>query len=138
MIMGSINEFLIQIYFGQLYSGIGKKMYSKSISLAMALAESNEKSRELAKLKYIYDNTTDWMKVPMPILEHMIDKQYLRKISVPKMKRERINGRIIPHYKIIKALSDAYIEITMVVTKIAKDLNIEIEFDMSKYPVDRE
>lgn len=136
--MGDINEFLIQIFFGQLYSGVGRKMYSKSITLAMSLAKNNEQTTELARLKYIYDNTTSEMRTPLPILEQIIDKMYINKREVPKMKRERINGRIIPHYKIVKALSDAYIEVTMIVTEIAKKLNIEIEFDASKYPVDRE
>lgn len=135
--MGSINEFLIQVYFSQLYSGLGKKMYSKSLSLALTLAEINERNTEKEQLQYIYDNTTDKMNIPLPILESIIDKQYFNKKSVPKMKRQRINGRIIPNHKIIKALSDAYIRITNIVTRIAKDLNVDVPFDMSKYPVEQ-
>ncbi len=136
--MGSINEFLIQVYFSQLYSGLGKKMYSKSLSLALTLAEINDEHEFKKRLKFIYNNTSEKMRIPLPILENIIDKQYVLKKGVSKMQRQRINGRIIENHKIIKALSDSYIEITTIVTKIAKGLNVDIPFDMSKYPIERE
>jgi len=136
--MGSINEFLIQVYFGQLYSGLGKKMYSKSLSLALSLAEVNDETRHLNRLKFIYANTTEKIRIPLPILESIIDKQYMFKKQLPKMQKQRINNQLIPNHKIIKALADAYVEITTIVTKIAKGLNVDIPFDMNRYPVDRE
>lgn len=137
--MGGINEFLIQVYFSQLYSGLGKKMYSKSLSMALTIAEINNRNRDLKRLKQIYDNPMK-LKIPvaLPILEQRLDRLYVNKLSVPKMKRERINGEIIPHFKIVKALADAYNEITLIVTRIAKDLNVDVPFDMSKYPVETE
>lgn len=135
--MASIQEFIIQMYFGQLYSGLGRKMYSKSLSLALTLAEISGDNVSKAELEYIYNNTTKNMGISLPILEHIIDKQYLniRHKNVPKMKRERINGKLIPNHKIMKALSDAYVKITSVVTRIAKELDVDIEFDASKYPI---
>ena len=78
------------------------------------------------------------MKIPLTILENIIDRQYMFRKRLPKMQRQRINGRLIPNHKIIKALADAYIEITTIVTKIAKELNVDIPFDMSKYPIEKE
>jgi DNA mismatch repair ATPase MutL len=136
--MGNITEFLIQAYFTQLYSKLGKKMYSNSLSLALSLAETNNKKKYFKRLQNIYYNTTDEMKIPLPVLENIIEKQYLFKKRIKSMQRQRINGRIIPNHKIVMALSNAYNEVTSIVTKIAKELNVNIDFDINRYPVDKE
>lgn len=133
-----MNEFLIQVYFSQLYSGLGKKMYSKSLSIAKSLARANNEKKHLERLNYLYKNTTNKMKIALPILEHIIDRQYFFKKKIPNMTKQRINNRLIANHNIIMALSDAYDEVTSIVTEIAMKLNIDIPFDMSRYPVDKE
>ena len=130
--MGGIIDFLIQLYFSQVYAGVKTKMYSKSLSFAITIAEINNSRSHLKKLNYIYENTTESMGVPLPILEDLME-QATR--GTPKMKTYSIYGKEVYYHQIIKALSDAYIEITVCVTKIAKDLGVDIPFDMGKYQV---
>lgn len=128
--MANIVEYLVQLYFAQIYASVKNKMYSKSLSLALTIASMQEDTGELKRLNWIYENTTQNMKIPLPILEDLMEKSYIR---TPKMKVYSIFGKEIKFHEIIKALSDAYIEITISVTRIAKELNVDIPFDMSAY-----
>jgi hypothetical protein len=135
--MGDITEFLIQLYFSQIYAGVKNKMYSKSLSLAITIAEITDNHNELKILRDVYNNTTSAMQIPLPILEDLAEKSY-KSLKTRKMQTYVIYGKHVKFHQIIKALSDAYIRITICVTRIAKTLNIDIPFDMSKYPVQQE
>lgn len=132
--MADINSYMCQTYFAQIYQGHRQKMWSKSLTLAITIAEMENRTTDLKKLYWIYDNTTESMGISLPILEDLYEKSYNRS----KMKTYSLYGKEIPLHLIIKALSDAYIQITIIVTKIAKDMNVELDFDFSRYNIPTE
>lgn len=123
-------DYLVQLYFSQIYSGIKNKMFSKSITLAITIAEMEDCKDELSRLRFIYENTTAQLGIALPILEDIYEKSYRRD---PKMKTYSLFGKEVALHEIIKALSDAYSHVTTIVTKIAKEMNVDLEFDLSKY-----
>ena len=99
---------------------------------AITIATIQDYQEELAELWFIYENTTSDIGENLSLIENLAEKSAS---STPKTKTFLIGKKEIPFAKIIKSLSDAYINITICVSRIAKDLNVDIHFDASKYPI---
>lgn len=127
---GTINQFLIQLYFSQIFASARNKMWSKSLTLAMTIAELDGEPEEKKQLRKIYNETVEWLKLPLPVLESRYESA-LR--GQGKMRSTRIDGKEVYLHEIIQALSDAYVKTTMIVAQICKRTGVELEFDMSKY-----
>ena len=130
--MGSVVEFLIHQFYVQSFAEVTNKMFLKSLTYAMQIARHSGNKKEQQKLKYIYENTAEWVQVPLPIFEDWYENARLR-IKPKKMKPYSYGNKEFKLHEIITALSDAFLEINATVTDIAKRINIELEFDLSKY-----
>ena len=117
-------------FFSQSFMSVKNKRYSNSINHAMTIAEMENRFDDMRELTYIYENTSKHIRIALPILEDIYEKSYRRE---PKMKLYSIGDKEIMLHEIIKALSDAYLRTTIIVARVAKDLNVDIEFDLSKY-----
>ncbi len=131
--MASIVDYLIQHYFSQLYMSAKNKMFSKSLAIALTIANMENQTKRAKELAFIYENTTKMIEVPLVMLEDIYEKNLQSKVS--KMKLYTIYDKQLHFFEIVKGLNDAYVRITQIVTEIAKELNVEMIFDFSKYPV---
>ena len=129
--MGSVSEFLVQQFFMTSYSKVTNKMWSKSLTYALSIANLDGNKKEQEQLKYVYENTTNWIGVPLPIIEDFYENSRLRKVS--KMKPYTIGVKEFYLHEIITGLSDAFIEMNRIVTQICKRANIDLVFDLGKY-----
>ena len=129
--MGSVAEFLVQQFFLQSWGNVNAKMWSKSLTYAMSIAKLNGTPQEQRKLKNIYEKTTSWTEVPLPIMEDWYENARLKKTS--KMKPYTYEGKDFKLHEIITALSDSFIEMNFIVTEISKRTKIELVFDLAKY-----
>ena len=127
--MGDVIEFLVQLYFSQIYGSKKNKFWSKSMTLALAIAELEGDDDERDDLKFLYHNTSRTLKVPLSVLEDSYEKSFKRS----KMNVIRVGGKNVKMVDIIIGLSDSFVKQTIIITKISKRLGLKLEFDMNKY-----
>jgi hypothetical protein len=127
--MSGVLEFITKLFYTQIYEDIDKRMYSKSLAIAITIAKLTENEEELTELWEIYEKTTDQADIPLSMLETF----YERHRNESQTREHNLLGHEVTTWKAIQWLSKAYINIIVTVTKIAKEENLEIDFDISEY-----
>lgn len=127
--MGEVIEYLVQLYFMQIFGSKKNKFWSKSMTLALAIANLEGTKKEFDKLKFLYHNTSKNLKIPLSVLEDSYEKNS----GKSKMKSIPIASKNIKMVEIIIGLSDSFVKQTIIITEICKRIGVKLEFDMSKY-----
>lgn len=125
---------LINLFFSSI--GSSTMIYTRSISLAKSIAELNESdnaTKYKRELNYIFDNTTEKIKLPLPALEFLIGRQKLMQIG----HRIKVYGKTTTIFDIQIELSRALSRIIEIVSKIAKENDVSVEFDLSLYKTNK-
>lgn len=112
---------LIMQYFS-LMLGITPSFYSKSLNLCTTLCRLLNRKEDLKTLNYIRENTTSRVKIPLHILEYIYDRDRFRTLDT----EYEIEDNEITLGEIITELNKAYTEITIILSRIAKEREIDI------------
>jgi hypothetical protein len=102
--------------------GITPSFYSKSLNLCTTLCRLLNRKEDLKTLNYIRENTTSRVKIPLHILEYIYDRDRFRTLDT----EYEIEDNEITLGEIITELNKAYTEITIILSRIAKEREIDI------------
>ena len=103
--------------------------YVHALRYAIAIANFVDDKEKIKKLEYIRDNTDEEVKIPYANLEFW----YLRDYSRSASKTFFYDDEEFSLATVIEYLNKAYIEITRIVSEIAKKQNMVIPFNMEMY-----
>lgn len=103
--------------------------YVHALRYAIAIANFVNDTTKLKQLIYIQDKTDKDIQIPYAVLEFW----YLRDYSRQASKTFFYNDDEISLATVIEYLNKAYIEITRIVSEIAKENNMIIPFNMEVY-----
>lgn len=120
----------IEILILQFLNNFHRYFYTTSVFIARDIIEADEKCPKKVKeeLKFIWNNTTPELKVPISIVEAYYINNWIRLSKTIEMRNNE--GRVIelPIYKLKKYLDEAYVDIRNIVRQVAIKYSLDIPF----------